>query len=580
MADTTPPNAYIELLSPVWPAGDFGSHIDIFGKGGFVTLEDSIESNDTDVVFINNRVIFERRKKGMLVYINDNGRYYRCTNIGTQDSDGQWKREYFTGRYFYGATSPTASDIVMGERWFDTVVGTEYTYLPISDGSTHLAWIDTDHIGEGDRYVNIDGDVFTGTITGPFAAFTQGMTASSGFIGTLTGTNASFTSLTSSSGFIGTLTGINASFVNLTASNGFIGTLTGTNSSFVNLTASSGFIGNLTGTNASFTSLTSSSGFIGNLTGTNASFTNLTASNGFIGTLTGTNASFVNLTASNGFIGTLTGTNASFTSLTASSGFIGNLTAGTSFNFGPTSQALFQNSQITMTGSSSLLQINAATLSNPSWWDFVAGQVTGDDGYARNNFAVASISNPLIPSQVFSLGDFNVGLWSSASPDAGRSDALLNVHGRALKVTGPAQFLDNEYITKAFANPGSGVNYVILPWGNQKLQISFIASSISPVYSGSYTYQWNQQQTDPPVTIQIPNSGSYPHVLGIVASRRGVSLDSGAGIAALNYIVQNQSGVPTIVYRYSQPPGNLLPAGTQLIADFIVISASATAPNQ
>jgi hypothetical protein len=338
--------ARINLPAKIFPTGNFETHEDLYGKGGFVVLNDSIGSSGADE-FINQRVTYQRRKEGMLVYVSSNETYYRCVVTGSSESEGEWTKQYFVGRYFHGATAPTASDIQLGEKWFDTVVGTEYTYIPIADGSTFLAWVDIDHIGKDttadtdnfitrseaeDLYVDVSGDTMTGTLTGPFATFTQGITTPNGFIGTLTGTNASFTGLTASNGFIGTLTGTNASFTGLTTSNGFIGTLTGTEASFSSITASNGFIGTLTGTEASFSSITASDGFIGTLTGTEASFSSITASNGFIGTLTGTNASFTGLTASNGFIGTLTGTEASFSSITASNGFIGTLT-GTNASF-------------------------------------------------------------------------------------------------------------------------------------------------------------------------------------------------------------------------------------------------------
>ena len=206
----------IRISSEIRPLGDYSTsatgvnayptHLDEYGKGGFV----AIDTNGNDVFpEINKLIPYLRRKEGMLVYDVHGKDYYRCINVGSSVSDGTWEKQYFSGRYFHGATSPTASDIQLGERWFDTVVGSEYTYLPIAEGSTYLAWVDIDHIGV-DNYVNAGGDFMTGTLTGTYASFSVGLTASNGFIGTLTGNRGSFTNLTASNGFIGTLTGNNA----------------------------------------------------------------------------------------------------------------------------------------------------------------------------------------------------------------------------------------------------------------------------------------------------------------------------------------------------------------------------------
>jgi hypothetical protein len=187
-------------------------------------------------------------------------------------------------RYFYGPTAPTDSDLMLGDKWFNTTVGSEFTYLYTDEDQDTYIWVDIDHLGQGEsgdigidlfangsqfatdspslnisggsfitvssegsnkyvvalndpnnlNYVKISGDNMTGTLTGTNATFTNGITTPNGFIGTLTGTNASFTNLTASSGFVGTLTGTNASFTSLTASSGFVGTLTGTNIRYTN----------------------------------------------------------------------------------------------------------------------------------------------------------------------------------------------------------------------------------------------------------------------------------------------------------------------------------------------------------
>jgi hypothetical protein len=146
------------------PAGPYGTHEDILGKGGLVTLTDTYENENTittpqqDSSFINNQIKLLRRKRGMIVYLVQTKKYYSCQNEGSDETNGVWKREYFNGRYHYGPEAPTADDIQMGERWFDTRVGTEYTYLKISDfnvdqGDTgDYAWVDIDHMGSHIKY--------------------------------------------------------------------------------------------------------------------------------------------------------------------------------------------------------------------------------------------------------------------------------------------------------------------------------------------------------------------------------------------------------------------------------------------
>jgi len=137
------PSSFIQALAAVYPPGLYPSHIDIFGKGGFVPLNDAVGAS-SEVEFINDRIIEQRRKVGMFVYLSDINEYYRCSSL---TGENNWERLYFSGRYFHGATAPTADDIQQGEKWFDTIVGTEYTYLPIAEGSTHFSWVDIDSIG-------------------------------------------------------------------------------------------------------------------------------------------------------------------------------------------------------------------------------------------------------------------------------------------------------------------------------------------------------------------------------------------------------------------------------------------------
>ena len=119
-------------------------------------------------------------------------------------------------RYFYGPTAPSEPDLLLGDKWFNTTVGSEFTYLYTDTDEDTFVWVDIDHLGRGETgFVRLVGDTMTGTLTGTNASF-SGITATNGFIGTLTGTNASFSGITAE----------NASFTSFTAANGFIGTLT------------------------------------------------------------------------------------------------------------------------------------------------------------------------------------------------------------------------------------------------------------------------------------------------------------------------------------------------------------------
>ena len=238
MSDLQEPTPNISSLSVLYPEGNFPSHIDIFGKGGFIALNDAIGGSGYNE-FINERVTLERRKPGMLVYINSDNTYHKCATAGSSESTGEWDRQYFSGRYFYGASAPTASDVVIGEKWFNTDVGSEFTYLPIDENQNTFFWVDIDHLGQGEsgdigidllvNGVSFATDSPTLNITGssPINVASEGgngyrISLTDNFVntsgdtmnGTLTGTDASFDSITASDGFIGTLTGEKASFRN------------------------------------------------------------------------------------------------------------------------------------------------------------------------------------------------------------------------------------------------------------------------------------------------------------------------------------------------------------------------------
>ena len=397
-------NSKYDIASPTLE--NFPTHYDQNGHGGFMAIDSSIsEVSGVESLTGKYELIIPspRRKVGMVIYDTNPevSTFYQCTDA----TACSWEEVDFRFRYFYGPTAPTASDIQVGEKWFDTVVGSEYTYLPVADGSTYKAWVDIDHIGEGETfsgyitvdlantyYVNVGGDEMTGSLTAEKmfrnssdTSFEDNELVTKSYVSTnfaqssggiftqqITGTDAKFSGSVTAARFYGTqsisddsqlatkkyvddntiggvsfyidgqgtpfatsvdgisLSGgsnINIEFDQDTTPNRYvISASLSTTDEYVNIDGDV-MTGTLTGPFAEFTQgITTSNGFIGTLTGTNASFTGLTASNGFIGTLTGTEASFSSITASNGFIGTLTGTEASFSSITASDGFIGTLT--------------------------------------------------------------------------------------------------------------------------------------------------------------------------------------------------------------------------------------------------------------
>jgi len=238
MSDLQEPTPNISSLSVLYPEGNFPSHIDIFGKGGFIALNDAIGGSGYSE-FINERVTLERRKPGMLVYINSDNTYHKCATAGSSESTGEWDRQYFSGRYFYGASAPTASDVVIGEKWFNTDVGSEFTYLPIDENQNTFFWVDIDHLGQGESG-DIGIDLLVNGSSFATDSPTLNITGSSYITVAQEGGNGYRISLTdnfvntSGDTMNGTLTGTDASFDSITASNGFIGTLTGNNIRYTN----------------------------------------------------------------------------------------------------------------------------------------------------------------------------------------------------------------------------------------------------------------------------------------------------------------------------------------------------------
>jgi len=217
MSDLQEPTPNISSLSVLYPEGNFPSHIDIFGKGGFIALNDAIGGSGYSE-FINERVTLERRKPGMLVYINSDNTYHKCATAGSSESTGEWDRQYFSGRYFYGASAPTASDVVMGEKWFNTDVGSEFTYLPIDENQNTFFWVDIDHLGQGESG-DIGIDLLVNGVSFATDSPTLNITGSSPINVASEGGNGYRISLTdnfvntSGDNMTGTLTGTDASLI-------------------------------------------------------------------------------------------------------------------------------------------------------------------------------------------------------------------------------------------------------------------------------------------------------------------------------------------------------------------------------
>lgn len=105
-------------ITPLVEGADHPTHVDIYGQGGFMAIDTTEILPGADIsVKISELVTFPRRKVGMLVFDINEQKYYRCTNVGSESTDGTWVFEDFT------------------------------------------------YIAEG-RYVNETGDTMTGTLTG------------------------------------------------------------------------------------------------------------------------------------------------------------------------------------------------------------------------------------------------------------------------------------------------------------------------------------------------------------------------------------------------------------------------------
>ena len=510
--------ARINLPAKIFPTGNFETHEDIYGKGGFVVLNDELGASVADD-FINERITYQRRKEGMLVYISSDNSYYKCSVTGSSESEGRWSRQYFSGRYFQGPSAPTASDLVLGEKWFNTEVGSEFTYLYTDEDQDTYIWVDIDHLGQGETgFVRISGDTMTGTLTGTNASFT-GLTASNGFIGTLTADRAFRQS--------------DAEFID---------------DEFITKSyADSGYVKK------------SGDTMFGTLTGTDASFTGLTASNGFIGTLTGNNIRYTNAEFGTDSL-VIQGSFATFTDMsvmiTGNSTFdINDLSIGTTF----TANVLNQN--VYRIFADDGVALGGNTLSKNNWLgnnvfltpqedhSVMIGFPTStpvDDSYAK-----LMVKGGIITKRIFSIGSEYSGITAFqngvnfeniASAAAfgittvdGYEHPLLSVQDRqdggwvnAPKIrrvwpsgsTGAKSktddFVSNEYVTKSFVNKGFGANYTIIPWGDSNVQLSFIKTNLS--LSWSVNGSLNTLYTSQDISISIPNAGSYPNIISVVGT--------------------------------------------------------------
>ena len=359
--------------------------------------------------------------------------------------------------------------------------------------------------------------------------------------GTLTGTEASFTSLTASNGFIGTLTGVSSSFTSLTASNGFIGTLTGVSSSFTSLTASNGFIGSLTTTN-----YTTTNGFIGTLTGNEASFTSLTATNGFIGTLTGNDIKY-----NNAEFGTeslvIQGSSATFTDtsvvITGDSTFdINDLSIGTTFDAGngqnPNIYRIFAQDGVALGGnnlSKNNWLGNNVFLSPHEDHVVLIGLPLSRDA---SNYEKLTVTGGIITKRIFATGSLYPGLTSLSNGSgfgslsyalaagvttvSGYETPLFAVQDRqdggwvnAPKIrrvwpSGEANstarldsnFVDDEYVTKRFVDAAIAANQVTadLVITSGRGQVSNYSNIISNV-----NHSFNNFTVLPPVGYTMDN---------------------------------------------------------------------------
>lgn len=78
--------------------GSFPTHIDIYGKGGFVAI-----ITTTDLPKINDHITPLRRKEGMLVYDVTTDKYWRCISVLEGENDDNWVVENF-GSSIVGGT--------------------------------------------------------------------------------------------------------------------------------------------------------------------------------------------------------------------------------------------------------------------------------------------------------------------------------------------------------------------------------------------------------------------------------------------------------------------------------------------
>jgi len=176
-------------IVPLVDGADHSTHVDIFGQGGFMAIDTTDLPNVPEYTksdYIGQLVTFPRRKVGMLVFDVKDQKYYRCTDVGSSSTPGDWFFEDFTyiaeGRYVN-----ETGDIMTG-----TLTGTDISLtggISVS-GNSQLtrAFRNSGAIYEpnefitfeavNDDFVNVSGDIMTGTLTGTDISLTGGISVS------------------------------------------------------------------------------------------------------------------------------------------------------------------------------------------------------------------------------------------------------------------------------------------------------------------------------------------------------------------------------------------------------------------
>ena len=465
-------------------------------------------------------------------------------------------------RYFYGASAPTASDLMLGDKWFNTTVGSEFTYLYTDDDQDTYIWVDIDHLGQGES-----GDV-------GINLFANGSLFAS-----------DSTSLNISGGSYIT--------VSSEGSNKYVVALNDPNNlNYVKISGDT-----MTGT----------------LTGTNASFSNsITASNGFIGTLTGNNIRYTNAEFGTESL-IIQGSSATFTDMsvmiTGDSTFdINDLSIGTTFDVGngqnPNVYRIFAQDGVALGGNN---------LSKNNWFGNNVFLSPHEDHVVliglplsrdASNHEKLTVTGGIVTKRIFATGSLYPGLTSLSDGKAfntlayslaagittvdGYETPLFSVQERqpgggwvnAPKIRrvwptgerGSTERLDpnfepEEYVTKKFVNKGHGTNFTIIPWGDSNIQISFIKLTVDTpsgfwiplLLSGTSSFQFKSQ----PLQFTIPNYGSYGNIVSISSYVR-------------------YSGYSTLGHQFfndTQKTANINTIATNGNANYVVTIQTNTNPN-